>query len=648
MNRRIILSIIDTLNISYKFKKMLLAVFKSLLLVYIFGISLILDYRQICYGLDSSHFFATNYFFNKYIKFGPDVVWTYGPLGFLIKPVNIGHNLDIAIFFQIMVWVIFCSTFIYLTFKRYISVLQLCFFAFFFTFARGADLLFDYFICTSIFLLLSASFFIKKWKYLYIFALFFSVFLWMVKFDLAFATLSALIVFIAVRYGIDKKEAIRINILTLILFPLIFIALYMIYNPSFVDMILYIKGIYYISSGYSLNSLSGKRVELFVLLFFLVLYLLLVFLLRKVRQKSFFIAVILAAPIFVAFKRGFTRQDTHVFTFFSFSLVSLAIIFLFTDIKKIMQGAVKQRAWTSLIISMAVAYVFLCQAICHLGINPIYFVRSSISVFNYAHAKGTLERNSAYCLKDAKLAKELLNMIGKSSVGIFPYEVSYVAANELNYKPFPVFQTYSAYTSYLDLLNAQFIENQNRAPEFILFEWKTIDGRHPLIDVPAMWLSIYKWYDIVQQNYDILLLKRRKEARFAYLEYIGTKEYNINGSILIPASTSPIIINIHTKLNAQGLLYKIFFRIPEVRVELFTGPESSSSFRVIPDTLNDGLWVNHLPLDIRQTNALISNNEAEGRINRLKIYGEGIKFYNDKIKVDFYKIPETKINIRKG
>lgn len=353
--------ITDTSNINYKLRKILPTVFKLLLLGYIFGISLILDYRQVCYGLDPSHFFATNYFFNQHIKFGPDVVWTYGPLGFLIKPVNIGFNLDIAIFFQVMVWVIFCGTFIYLTSKRYISILQLCFFAFFFTFARGSDLLFDYFTCTVVFLLLSVTFFIKKWGSLYIFALFFAVFLWMVKFDLAFSALSAFLIFIAARYYIDKKEAVRVSILTLLSFPLVFITLYMAHNPSFAGLILYIKGIYYISSGYSFHSLPGEEIELFAALFFLALYLLLALLLRKFKQKSFFIAIILAIPVFLAFKRGFTRQDTHVFTFFSFSLVSLAVIFLFTDFKKIMRGAVKQGVWASLIILLAVAYVFYAK-----------------------------------------------------------------------------------------------------------------------------------------------------------------------------------------------------------------------------------------------------------------------------------------------
>lgn len=270
-----------------------------------------------------------------------------------------------------------------------------------------------------------------------------------------------------------------------------------------------------------------------------------------------------------------------------------------------------------------------------------------MSIFNYAYAKGHIERDLAYCLEEAKLAKEPLNMIGRSSVGIFPYEISYVAANGLNYKPFPVFQAYSAYTSYLDLLNAQFIEDRNRAPEFILFEWKSIDGRHPLIDVPGMGLSIYKWYDLVWQNNGILFLKRRQEARFAGLEYIGTKEYNVKSPIVIPYSVSPIVINIHTKLNAWGMLCKIFFRISEVKVELLSGTGSLSSFRVMPETLQDGLWINYLPLDIRQTSNLIKNNEADGRIDSFKIYGQGVKFYKKRIKVDFYKIPGIKINMRK-
>ena len=332
-----------TRQISNEFKRIPLLIFKSLLLLYIIGISLIIDYRIICYGLDSSHFFATNYFFYKHIKFGPDVIWTYGPFGFLIKPVNIGHNLDIAIFFQVIVWIIFCSALVYFSLRHRISILQLCSFAFFFSFARGTGLLFDYFLCLFIIFFLSLSFFLEKWKPLYLFALFFSGLLWMIKFDLAFAVLFALALFIVTRYSIDRNEAWKINILTIVLIPFIFVVSYIIYNPSFTDMILYLKGAYHISSGYSLHSFSGKKIELIIAMSFGILYLSFVYFLHKARQVSFFIALVLIGPLFVAFKRGFVRQDTHVATFFSFSLVSLALIFLFTDIRKNIQGNAKQK-----------------------------------------------------------------------------------------------------------------------------------------------------------------------------------------------------------------------------------------------------------------------------------------------------------------
>src|SRR6185312_13048392 len=48
-------------------------------------------------GMDGSEFFAFNYLFYHHIQFGTNVVFTYGPLGFLCGPEYLGNNLIIAI-----------------------------------------------------------------------------------------------------------------------------------------------------------------------------------------------------------------------------------------------------------------------------------------------------------------------------------------------------------------------------------------------------------------------------------------------------------------------------------------------------------------------------------------------------------------------
>ena len=242
-----------------------------------------------------------------------------------------------------------------------------------------------------------------------------------------------------------------------------------------------------------------------------------------------------------------------------------------------------------------------------------------------------------------KLPDGLLHEIWTESIGIFPWEAAYAAANKLTYAPFPVFQAYSAYTPYLDSLNAHYINDSKRAPHFILMEWKAIDGRHPLVDVPAMWLSMYRWYDVQDGREGLLLLRRREKTRFQQLSFIEAKEFSHGDTIPIPSSDSPIVVKIFLKHTLRGNLRKVLYKIPEVTIELFSGFQPPATFRVIPGPLQDGIWINHLPLGLEETRSLMEAGVIRRKIDKIKFSGKGLGYYQDRISVEYYMIPEIAI-----
>ena len=83
---------------------------KGILLLFIALISFPYRFSPIDTGLDPSWIFAINYFFDNNFIFGRDVIWTYGPLGFLSYPLNVGVNLDMATGFQVCLWFGFLFT----------------------------------------------------------------------------------------------------------------------------------------------------------------------------------------------------------------------------------------------------------------------------------------------------------------------------------------------------------------------------------------------------------------------------------------------------------------------------------------------------------------------------------------------------------
>ena len=620
---------------------------KFFLLGYLALIAFPYRFSPVMPGLDPSWIFAINYFFDRHIVFGRDVIWTYGPLGFLAYPQNIGVNLDIATGFQIFLWVAFIAFMAYLAMKNHISLLQLLFFAILFSGGQALYALgyigFDYFIDFLVVFFLCCAFFMKRWRLFYGQALLLSVLGIFIKCSSLLYTAMSLLGFVVSMAFVDRKKSLEAFGLAFIV-PLLFVCFYLVYYPSFSGMLGYLRGTYELVSGYNIAmSLTGNTAELVLAFIGIMIYALFMLLLYKTEQASFLLSTMLIGPIIIAFKHGFTRQGGHTMIFFSFVLLCFALVILFTDIRKFLLKALV------LILIVVAIWVYICASYSSppfllKGISGLVTFNNMKAALQYIQTKKALDSASEIALKPQILPQELVQKIGTKRIGIFPWEISYVAANALNYVPFPVFQVYSAYMPYLDFMNAELVENKQKAPELILMEWKSVDNRHPLADAPAMWLSMYKWYDINKKSEEILLLKRREIPRFGNLELIEKRLYRTEDFVSVPVLVYPVIMKVSINLNTIGKLVKFFFRIPEIYIVLHTNSGRMVNFRVVPDTLCDGLFINFLPLSLKEVDDLMTKNKVKERINGFKIYSKGINLYKDKMNIDFYKIPGININ----
>lgn len=61
-----------------------------------------------------------------------------------------------------------------------------------------------------------------------------------------------------------------------------------------------------------------------------------------------------------------------------------------------------------------------------------------------------------------KLDKTFLGKIGTDSVDVYPYNNEYMYANQLNYKPRPLFQNYMTLTPVLDQANSDYLRGAGK------------------------------------------------------------------------------------------------------------------------------------------------------------------------------------------
>jgi len=594
--------------------------------------------------LDTSWMVALNYFAEQGIRFGSDLVWTYGPLGFLLFPVKMGPFFAAAIAFQLSLWLVFVFALMRIAMDPKTSVLRVALFTCIFLLARVFISGFDYYIVFIITLLFALALIERRWLVPYVGALVLSVLLWFIKFNTAIIASGMIAAFIVITAFYDKDRLKAGRALAFAAIGAIVVAVaYLAYLAPLPNALGYFKGVYELISNYSTAmSLPMARLLVAAIVSLAVSYGFLVCLLYRASQRSFAVALMAAVPLAMALRSSCVRGDSsHVFAFLELAFYQFALIFLFTDIKKTFLSK-GNRVITLLFAGLSLlAYTYIWGPVAKVWscayLLPDRYIgseRSSVaseSFLEYAQ--------SPLCYPAlAGLRPGLLGKIGNDSVSVFPIEAIVAIANGLNYVPFPVIQIYSAYTPYLDKLIARFLETRATAPEYIIFRWQAIDGRHPLLDVPAAWLSIYRWYDadgVIDRG---LLLKHRVNPRFGYLSFMESRECAVSDAVKFPKTEEKIVAFIRIRLNAQGKLRRLFFKIPVVAIELFTDLGGRSDYRVIPETLQDGLLIPYIPTDIESLKDLLEDGSTPRRYAGLKLCGPGLAYYEDTISVEYYRI----------
>ena len=95
-----------------------------------------------------------------------------------------------------------------------------------------------------------------------------------------------------------------------------------------------------------------------------------------------------------------------------------------------------------------------------------------------------------------RLSDALLNRIGKAPVDAYPWEATVLFANDLNWSPRPVCQSYTAYQPDLDEANARHYRSPD-GPRFILYYPEAIDDEHPYFVDPLTLQELFLHFDVI-------------------------------------------------------------------------------------------------------------------------------------------------------
>jgi len=543
-------------------------------------------------GLDSSWVAMANEAFAKNWKWGRDVAFTYGPFGFLVLRQFHPATWVLQSIFWIATSLIF-SGILWKSFRQLPIIFSAILTWLFLLCVIGTGDLFFYSLPLIVCVNYRFRAGIRK-NYLSYFVAVLSGCGALIKFS--YAPLPLAFYFLLDAYNLLKERKASYLTPTFLFTVLIgFVAA----GQSLGDFPEWLRLSLAISSGYGVAmQTSGYWREVALFAMAAILYLSCSFFLSEGKVISLKNSLFLACNVLcfmILQKAAFVRHDSHGLSAWNVLLTCSVFYFahLWKDHRRI------------------IARLFLCAL---LTLNfSLYFVwhnkyfPSSLYSFclkgPYEIMTGNLGIIREFFQAPKKYtdnqATEYVNTLGqikeKNDLGFIEGTVDYISshqmeviANGLNYRPRPVFQSYSVYMPSLIDRHLQFF-NSEKAPQNIIFGLDDIDSRYPGSSEGGSWPAFFTHYDPWDFVSNKLILKRREKPREVNFQNIGKQILTFKQSLdLSPYNRDPIWMVVRFKENLFGTLARVLFKGPIIKAKAVLDTNRIEEFRIIPTISEKG------------------------------------------------------------
>jgi len=594
-------------------------------------------------GIDPGWQWAVNQAHDAGLIFGRDIVFTYGPLAYLMAPLDVSSNLLVANIFLFVVQALFIAALAAL-FVRDRRVSPVATFAILFVIARHQGLAIEGFFLLVVGLLALLAVLADRRLPLAAAATLAAILL-LVKMSLGVASLVILAgALIIARILFHRPYRLALGLLP---FPitLIILAALMFDRPG--TFFQWFRLSAQVVSGYSVansitNAVANSGVQVAVGVITVAAWIGLSIVLRHDR-RLLACNLIFAPVVLIQFRLAFVRQDFHQIQFIPFMLALIAVSSLFTHRRK--QIGAHVVAFAALLIAGTLTDLvdpatrgLLPKSLLSGGSES-----SAMSqLLNIRETRAALAVESAANLEPLRLGDDVRELLdgSRNGVGTLPWEIQYCPANGLEWNPTPTLQLYSAYTRDLDLWSAEHYAGGD-APQFIINTFSAVGMRRQLFDAPATWRTVFLTYEMRSVGWKpepVLLLERRRNPLHSTFEEISQSAVVPGGaSIVVPASDHLLFADINLRFNGLGRIQKSVFRVAAVVLVMTHESGHVSICRLIPGTAGNSVLINRFPRDFRGYRRLWQGI-LDDPVVRVAISGDGTSSFRPSATVTWREL----------
>lgn len=534
----------------------------------------LIGYADYSWELALHEFFATKK------QFGKEIIFTYGPYGFLFTKMYHPKTYWLTNLGWLFLALVFWWSSLYIAYKLIKNkwLIFVWFLSLFFIFFDNSSL--DSFFCSFIIFFIIFHLYIdddlsKLNNNLLTIVL---CLISCIKFSF-FLMIVPLIVISFISDLLKKHKPVQ-----LILFTSTFLFLWLIAGQSLFNLPSYIKNSLQIATYYTYAMAPVAilpTIEIIKISIFFILTCLTIFI--SVYQKEVIIKLIISLLwssgfiyfILIIIKAGYSCYGPVHTIFHNRTLCIIGIFYLVFYLQK------QSSSYTKILV------VINCLLILAIHQNQLNFYHKT-TIFS------AISRNTSVLIENVKNLVNFKQISSKQkyeeemarlrnlfplpkltgSVDIHSYLQLTTLAHNFTYKPRPIFQSYSAYSTYLSNINLEYL--RDKSPDNIVFSSHTISNRYPTLDdslcLPEF-LTKYEIKDFSAGGVGAFFLILQRSSKPKNYSFIEKKEINTNFNkvVAIPKmDLGPVWVTIEIKHSFWGKLMASIFKPSATYINITT------------------------------------------------------------------------------
>jgi len=344
---------------------------------------------------------------------------------------------------------------------------------------------------------------------------------------------------------------------------------------------------------------------------------------KKARIGGLFLAAMTAGFLFVIAKSGFVRHDVgHVM------IPWTALVLAATAYLPELQFSRPARAlFTGAIFASAAAccvtYVGGAREAGRTAPAGGILLGDMVSQLHHdTESVGTVLLGGQVAAFEAAYRAQMSSLRAQSPVpdlhetlDIFGVNQAIALASAADYRPRPIFQSYSVYTPDLIERNRAALIGP-RAPETILFEIDTVDGRYPSLDEGALWPDLLRLYDVARYENGYAVLKRRTAPRDVVLSDLHRDNIAFGQDMDVSAWADGLVwVELDIRPTLLGRVRSLLFKPPLLMMTVTTDAGNTQTFRIVPGMTAKGFLLSPLVETTDQFALLPARDESIARFS---------------------------------